>query len=210
MLTPLDSIAPILTNREACDSAQHATAGSSQLEGCWASTYAEAWGRIRTAQQYGFYLEAVTLVENIISDRLISYLWSARAIGRRSMNRQRLSFAQLIRRWRECTGKPVMVGVHPDLQREVDQWREQRNRVIHALVQLGPDRNADEVIASALQARKIAFEGEQLARAVCDWCSDQQMVLLERVEVRHRRQAAVQTRKKRRDREKISMMSLTW
>ena len=43
-------------------------------------SYREAWGRINKAQAYGFYLEAVTLHESIIADRLISFLVYAGAI----------------------------------------------------------------------------------------------------------------------------------
>jgi len=37
-------------------------------------SYREAWVRIKKAQGYGFYLEAITLEESIITDRLVSYL----------------------------------------------------------------------------------------------------------------------------------------
>jgi len=37
-------------------------------------SYKEAWVRIKKAQGSGFYLEAVTLEESIIADRLISFL----------------------------------------------------------------------------------------------------------------------------------------
>lgn len=37
-------------------------------------SYAEAWARIRLASRQGFFLEAVTVEESIISDRLTSYL----------------------------------------------------------------------------------------------------------------------------------------
>lgn len=39
-------------------------------------SYREAWTRIKQAQEQGFYLEAVTIEESIISDRLMSYLIS--------------------------------------------------------------------------------------------------------------------------------------
>ena len=37
-------------------------------------SYAEAWVRIREARGSGFHLEAVTLQESIIADRLLSFL----------------------------------------------------------------------------------------------------------------------------------------
>jgi hypothetical protein len=43
-------------------------------------SYREAWTRIKQAQEQGFYLEAVTLEESIITDRLISYLVGVGAI----------------------------------------------------------------------------------------------------------------------------------
>ena len=41
---------------------------------CKYLSYREAWARIKQAQQQQFFLEAVTLEESIITDRLICYL----------------------------------------------------------------------------------------------------------------------------------------
>lgn len=61
-------------------------------------SYREAWTRIKVAQEQGFYLEAVTLVESIISDRLVSYLVS---VGETDVTGGYVSLHRLIRRWRE-------------------------------------------------------------------------------------------------------------
>lgn len=37
-------------------------------------SYAEAWARIRAVRKHGFFLEAVTIQESIISDRLSSFV----------------------------------------------------------------------------------------------------------------------------------------
>ncbi len=37
-------------------------------------SYREAWARIKLARRQGFFLEAVTIDESIISDRLLSFL----------------------------------------------------------------------------------------------------------------------------------------
>jgi hypothetical protein len=47
-------------------------------------SYRQAWARIGAAQGHGFYLEAVTIVESVITDRLISYLVGIGVLARPS------------------------------------------------------------------------------------------------------------------------------
>src|ERR1051325_2142853 len=63
-------------------------------------SYRAAWGGISNAQGHGFYLEAVTLEESIIVDRLISFLVREGAIEA-DKGLEKHSFGQLIQRWRE-------------------------------------------------------------------------------------------------------------
>jgi len=64
-------------------------------------SYREAWSRIKTAQEHGFYLEAVTLEESIIADRLISYLVGVKAIKRADAPYRHQGFAKLIQVWKQ-------------------------------------------------------------------------------------------------------------
>jgi hypothetical protein len=59
-------------------------------------SYREAWSRIETAKDNGYYFEAVTLEESIICDRLISYLISSGVIDRPVAGNNYPSFGRLI------------------------------------------------------------------------------------------------------------------
>jgi len=61
-------------------------------------SYREAWAPIKKSQQQEFYLEAVTLTESIIRDRLMSYLTSAKFIKSNPKPEKHLSFSDLIKR----------------------------------------------------------------------------------------------------------------
>ena len=80
--------------------------------------YREAWSRIKLAQENHFFLEAITIQESIISDRLISFLSRPTAPKILARNRRgRLpSFGSLIKDyWREEFPDPLKSGVYPDL-----------------------------------------------------------------------------------------------
>jgi hypothetical protein len=64
-------------------------------------SYAEAWRRIKAAIQAGYYLEAVTIEESIIADRLLSYV---AGIAPEQPVDVRSPFGGLIRRWRSVAG----------------------------------------------------------------------------------------------------------
>ncbi len=60
-------------------------------------SYAEAWRRIKSANEREFYFEVVTLCESIISDRLLSYLLG---VDPRRPIQLKTPFAVLIAQWR--------------------------------------------------------------------------------------------------------------
>ena len=124
-------------------------------------SYREAWTRIKESQQQEFYLEAVTLTESIISDRLTSYLKPVR----------HLSFSALIEDWK---GKDVSSDADSSklstLQNAVDDWRLTRNKVVHGMVRSRSELEIDDVESFLEKARESAATGEKLARAVDKWC----------------------------------------
>ncbi len=64
-------------------------------------SYYEAWSRIRKAQKNQFFLEAITIQESIISDRLISFLAgsNAKTILTKDKWGRWPSFGNLVQRW---------------------------------------------------------------------------------------------------------------
>ena len=94
-------------------------------------SYAFAWSRIEVAKKKGFYLEVVTLCESIISDRLLAYLQGVDSGCKADL---RTPFAQLIRDWKKQTEGRVSGVPASDLIEKVDNWRTERNQVVHGLV----------------------------------------------------------------------------
>ena len=100
--------------------------------------YREAWTRVKQAQEHGFFLEAITIQESIISDRLISFLSRPGALNdcsKRQQDGKFISFYQIIRCWRSEFSAPLKSGIYPDLIDAVDKWRTDRNSAIHAIIQ---------------------------------------------------------------------------
>ena len=133
-------------------------------------SYAEAWTRIRKAQEEGFFLEAVTLEEAIISDRLFGYLVALGAIEQVGESDTFPSFNSLIQQWRKQSPGPISAGKTPDLQKAVDEWSKERNRVVHGMVKSNPGYPTEPIDDFLAKAKLIASEGATLARAVANWC----------------------------------------
>ena len=131
-------------------------------------SYSEAWVRIKKARAFGFYLEAVTLEESIIADRLISYLVCVGEIQAESRV-EKCSFGQLIQLWRKRVSQPIPAKYFPDLRSAVDDWRDHRNRVVHGMVKSMPGARHPDVVDFLKEAEFVAFQGEALAHALSDW-----------------------------------------
>ena len=134
-------------------------------------SYREAWARIKESQQQEFYLEAVTLTESIISDRLTSYLTGAKLIKSNPKPGKNLSFSDLIKRWKKKGASSVADSSElSNLQNAVDSWRLSRNEIVHRMVRSHPDLQIDDVESFLEKAKDAAATGEKLARAVDKWC----------------------------------------
>ena len=132
------------------------------------SSYREAWGRIRRAQGHGFYLEAVTLEESIIADRLISFLVCVGAV-QPDARLERQSFGQLVQQWIALVPEPIKTKHFSDLRTAVDEWRKRRNKVVHGMVKSVPGTDHDDVLNFLEEAKLVALEGDALAQALSDW-----------------------------------------
>lgn len=132
-------------------------------------SYREAWSRIKKAQEQGFYLEAVTLEESIITDRLISYLVGVKIIKRAVELKDYPNFGQLIQIWKKQYPNPIDIQEYRDLQRAVDEWRGRRNKIVHGMVKSHPGKATDNVTDFLEEAKLTAEEGKMLARLVSYW-----------------------------------------
>jgi hypothetical protein len=129
-------------------------------------SYKEAWGRINIGIEAGFYFEAVTICESIISDRLYSYV---KGVDPDSSIRARTAFSELIKKWRQLATLLPSDPEHGDLGFAVDAWRKVRNEVVHGLVKSEPGTPTEDVGTFLERAEKAAKDGKALARKVDDW-----------------------------------------
>jgi hypothetical protein len=117
-------------------------------------------------------LEAITIQESIISDRLISFLSRPKASRplSKKKNEQFPSLNQLIRQWRLEFPNALQSGSYLDLIEAVDKWRRIRNEAIHAIVKSDPGESTQPIDLFLQKAQEAAEEGERLTREVCKWC----------------------------------------
>jgi hypothetical protein len=135
-------------------------------------SYREAWSRIKLAQENHFFLEAITIQESIISDRLFSFLSRPEALKPLSKKKdgQFPSLSQLIQHWRFEFPNALQSGSYPDLIEAADKWRRIRNEVIHAIVKSDPGESTQPIDLFLQKTQEAAEEGERLTREVCKWC----------------------------------------
>jgi hypothetical protein len=143
-------------------------------------SYAEAWTRIREARRKGFFLEAVTLQESILSDRLTSFL--VKSCGLDPGSKSIRSFNDLIGVWaREATIRlsddPERVKEVADFKQHLDAWRVRRNEIVHGLVKSKAQKGSDHIDNFLDGAHAAAEEGEELARSVDRWVNATRKIL---------------------------------
>jgi hypothetical protein len=135
-------------------------------------SYAEAWARIRDARRQGYFLEAVTVQESIISDRLSSFL--VKECGMDPESKKLRVLQQVVGEWskqaRSRLSEGSVCGSQVDvLQHRIDLWRDARNRVVHGLVKSKASRGEDHIDDFLKRAAVAAQDGEELARRISRW-----------------------------------------
>ncbi|MFH1314722.1 MAG: hypothetical protein ABIJ00_16070 [Candidatus Eisenbacteria bacterium] len=128
-------------------------------------SYKAAWERIDSALGDGYWLEAITLCESIMADRLLSYVKGVDPEARLYL---RTSFGKLIERWRASAGDSLLQA-KGDLGGQVDGWREQRNEAVHGFVKSEPGTPTPPVDEFLILVKETAEKGRELARRVSDW-----------------------------------------
>jgi hypothetical protein len=132
-------------------------------------SYREAWTRINASLEHGFYFEAITIQESIISDRLIEYLVAIGDVEPAAELHRYPNFHDLISRWKKDQPQPIAEGPFPDLQGEVDQWRRKRNLILHNIVRSHPGAPTAPIDEFVSTAEEAARTGVALARALTNW-----------------------------------------
>lgn len=133
-------------------------------------SYAEAWARINSAIDAGYYFEAVTLCESIISDRLLSYVRGTDKLNKADI---KTPFAKLIADWRKITKGNLPDYGASDLGAAIDKWRVERNEVVHGLTKSNPGLPPPPVASFLERAKTAAVDGKKLAKAISKWHKNQ-------------------------------------
>jgi hypothetical protein len=132
------------------------------------ASYALAFGWMKRALAHGFYLEAVTIAESVISDRLISQLCRVRALEP-DVPAEKQSLGRLITLWKKAIQEPIRDGHFEDLQSATDTWRLRRNLVVHGIVKTSPGVAPPSAADFKKEAETVARDGYRLAKSICNW-----------------------------------------
>ena len=128
-------------------------------------SYKEAFARIKLAKSEGFYLEAITIQESIITDRLISYFHGTNKIIIRNEKEahKKYSFHRLIELLEQ--EKSIDSGLCKSLMK----WKDDRNKCLHRIAKSftgNPTQNIDEFLN---HAKNTADKGDGLVRKILVW-----------------------------------------
>lgn len=133
-------------------------------------SHREAWGRIKRAIGHGFFLEAVTLEESVITDRLFSYFCKTGVLD--PERKAYISFGRLVELLMKHESEPICDPIRnprfTNLQQSLLEWKNDRNHVVHGIVKSAGERH-DDVLDFIREAERIAREGEQIANSVNNW-----------------------------------------
>lgn len=100
----------------------------SQTAAMRAAMYRAAYARITEATKAGFHLEAITIVESIVADRLESRLTFV--LGR-DFSFQHLG--SLITKARQTETDPILLSL---VDNDLDSWRKSRNKALHEMAKI--------------------------------------------------------------------------
>ncbi len=129
-------------------------------------SYKAAWERINYSLERGFHLEAISIEESIISDRLLSFVLG---VDQNSKMGTKSPLDQLIIKWRKHAGKSLIESDGSDLGEQAFIWKEKRNTAIHGIVKSTPRTATMQPEDFFEMTRKTAEEGKILARKVLIW-----------------------------------------
>lgn len=133
-------------------------------------TYKEAFTRINQAIDAHFFLEAITIEESIICDRMISYLHGKFGVtfSEKEMKNNKTLTDNLLKMWQKNEPGIIAFKSYLDLHKEIDEWREQRNYLLHSMTKSYPGKPTKNINDFLEDACVAAIRGKKLARALSD------------------------------------------
>lgn len=139
------------------------------------ATFAYAFKRMNESIRDCYYLEAITLAESIISDRLYSFVKFHESVGKPLLHEKekkaakRTSLGNLTTKARRYNNVQSLTKSGQNMFDAIDEWRDARNECIHSIAKSEPGTPTVSVDEFIELARNTAVNGKQLARLVCDW-----------------------------------------
>lgn len=119
------------------------------------------------------YLEAVTIEESILSDRMLSYLIKTRSLVLK--DKVRNSFGLTLQAWSDLIQKTDSCDeAEQDLCKRIDDWWQSRNATVHGMVKSSVGHKEDHITDFLLAAKTAAAQGEKLARELDRWVRNTQ------------------------------------
>ena len=131
-----------------------------------AENYAAAWRQIKKATESKFFIEALSIQESIISDRLLHHLHQYYNLPLRNRRNWHHKLNDLINEARSANADDRSAR----LFRRVNRWRNKRNNAVHALVRSDPGAKEISSDIFFVRARRAALVGKRIAREVDNWC----------------------------------------
>jgi hypothetical protein len=133
-------------------------------------SYREAFSRINKAIDSHFFLEAITIEESILCDRIISYLYYKynTIFSEKDLKSNKTLLYSLLNLWRKNQPETISYKDYNDLRKEIDEWRNQRNKLIHSMTKSSPGKPTINIRDFMEDACITAIKGKKLARALCE------------------------------------------
>jgi len=147
------------------------------------AAYSSAFKQIKRALSDGYFLEAITIAESIISDRLQSVLLGKKLLCPSDVL-DNVGFKRLISRL-DSVSKSEFDGQYCNLRQRLQTFRCSRNFLIHASVRSFPGTPPIPPEIFRLAARGCAQEAEDLAQLACSWQKRGHRKALKNAEVQH-------------------------
>lgn len=131
-----------------------------------AENYAAAWRQIKKATANGFYIEALSIQESIISDRLLHHLHRHYELPLRNKKNWHHTLSDLVINARAA----CLDSRTAKLFDRLSLWRNKRNDAVHALVRSDPGSTEVSAAVFFAKARRAAYVGARIASDVGNWC----------------------------------------
>jgi hypothetical protein len=125
-------------------------------------SYKAAYSRMNLAMDKGFYLEAITIQESIISDRLLSFAVRSSQLVVTKEKLHSITFSKLIKISKVYFDNQKLVN-------DIENFRLKRNQCLHGFVKSFPGKPTivvNDFMALLIQTSKA---GKKLTREIDNW-----------------------------------------